>query len=157
MNTRLSSKWAKINIFFIGIFYLMSGIWECLIGLTQMESTPTGIYFLLDLYRGYTTIIGHITILTGLGLLLGIFFRINLVRVLAIILASWNLFTSPLIEIWWNLYSILIKKFLVTDSWLSLWGHSFILILIYSSVRFYIIYILRVYKAGYIFLKEKRP
>ena len=119
-------------------------------GLTQAESIHTGTYFLLDVYRSYVTIIGWITISVGLGLLS----KINLARLLAIILSWWNLLASPLIEIWWNLYSISIKKFLVTDSWSALWSHSFILILIYTFVRLYVIYMLRISKAGHIFLKE---
>lgn len=149
--SRLSEKRAVVNVNAIGIFYIISGIWEYLIGLTQAESIGPNIYFLLDVYRNYAMIIGGVTILIGLGLL----FKINLARLLAIILAWLNLLTSPLIGIWWNIYAIVIKKFSATDSWLSLWLYSFILILIMSAIRLYIIYILRVSKVGYIFLKKK--
>jgi len=153
MNTKLSGKWAKINIVIIGIFYIISGIWEHLVGLTQGENYAGGEYFLLDIYRTYTVNLGNITVLIGIGLLVS---RLKFIRLLALTLAWWNLFTVPLITIWWDVYAILIKKFLITDSWSTLLFHSAILIFILTFIRSYIIYMLQPRKAGYIFLKEQK-
>jgi len=122
--------------------------------LTQMESTPPGIYFLLDVYRNYAINLGRITILVGMSICISILFRLKFIRLLTLILAWWNLFTAPLIQIWWNIYAISVKEFLVTDSWINLWIYSTILILIMTVIRIYIIYILRISKAGYIFFKK---
>jgi len=151
----IPEKWAKINIIAIGIFYVISGSWEYLVGLTQEESIPLGAYFLLDVYRKYLEGIGVITILIGIGILCGVFFRLKFIRFLALILAWWNLFTAPIIEIWWSVYSITVKKFSTTDSWLGLWLHSLILIAIMTVLRLYIIDMLKISKAGFIFLKKR--
>lgn len=151
MSTQLSEKWAKVNIVLIGVFYLISGIWEYLVGLTQEESIPPGIYFLLDVYRNYAEHLGIITILVGIGFLI----MPKFIRWLVLILAWWNLFTAPIIQIWWYIYAILIKKISVTDSWLDLWLYTIVLILILTFIRLYIIYTLRISRAGYIFLKKK--
>ncbi len=150
MDKRLSDKWAKINVIAIGIFYIVSGIWEYLVGLTQEESISSGVYFLLDIYRNYAINLGLITILIGICLL----FRAKLIRLAAIILAWWNLFTVPIIGIWWPIYAISIKKFSITNSWFALWIYSIILIFIMTAVRLYIIYVLSMPRAGSIFLKK---
>lgn len=160
INAGLSVKWARINIIIIAVFYLISGIWEYSLCLTQMGWMPRGFYFLLDVYRSYAVTLGCLTILAGMLLYIGVLFRFNFVRLLALILAWWNLLTVPLIHIWWNVYAISIKKFFITDSWLKLPlyspFHSAILIVILTFMRIYVISMLEISKAGYIFLKEKR-
>jgi len=154
MDMRLPEKIAKIHVIAVCIFYLVSGIWEYLVGLTQAEDISSGSYFLLDAYRNYATCLGKITILFGIFMFLGMLFKLNIFRWLALSLAWWNLFTSPLIGLWWNVYSILVKKIeIVTLSFGSIF-YSIVLIIVLVSVRLYIIYILRVSKAGYIFLKK---
>lgn len=151
----LSVKWARINVILIGMFYLISGIWEYFLGLTQMKWMPPGIYFLLDVYRSYTVNLGRVTILVGILLGIGILYRIKFIRLLALSLAWWNLFTAPLIHIGWNIYAIFIKGFLVTDFWFNLSSfYLAVLILLLTFIRIYIISMLRISKAGYIFLKE---
>ena len=66
MSTQLSEKKAKLHIVIIGIFYIISGILEYLLGLTQLESIPSGTHFFLDIYRNYLCMLGLITILVGL-------------------------------------------------------------------------------------------
>ncbi len=151
MNRRLSEKWAGINVNAIGIFYILSGIWEYLLGLTQLESTPSGVYFLLDIYRSYLSILGIITILVGFVFL----FRINFARLLVLLLAWWSLFTSPLLGIWFEIYTSLIIKQGAIESFWGFIVSEILIILLLSLARIYIIYMLRVPKAGYIFLKEK--
>ena len=151
MNAKLSEKRARLHIIIIGMFYLISGVWEYLVGLTQAESIGSGKYFLLDVYRNYAIILGLGTIIVGIVFL----FKVKIARLLALTLAWWNLFTAPLLDIWWNIYAISIKKFLITDSWRDLWIASAVLITIMTLIRFYIIYMLRVSKAGYVFFKKR--
>ena len=152
MTKQLSRSWAVFYIIMIGVFHLVSGFWELLIGVATMESTSSGIYFLLDVYRDYSIMLSGVTFLIGIGLLL----RLNFARILAIVLAWWNLFTAPIIDIWWSIYSISIKKFLVvTSSWSNLWLGTVAVILVISLVRIYIIRMLNISRAGYVFLKER--
>ncbi|MDP3731728.1 MAG: hypothetical protein Q8R31_01680 [Candidatus Omnitrophota bacterium] len=154
---RLSVKWARINVVVIGIFYIISGFWEYFLGLNQMKWMPPGIYFLLDVYRGYAVNLGRVTILVGILLCAGILFRLKFIRLLTLILAWWNLFTAPLIHIGWYIYAILIKGFLVADFWFNRSEfYSAILILVLTFSRTYIISMLKISKAGYIFLREKQ-
>lgn len=159
-SAELSVKWARINVVVIAMFYVVSGIWEYFLGLTQIEWMPRGIYFLLDVYRSYVVNLGRVTILIGILLCIGILFRFKFIRLLALILAWWNLFTVPLIAIWWPIYAVLIKKFFITDSGINpaLYSpfYSAILILILTFVRIYIISMLKISKAGHIFYKERQ-
>jgi len=152
MDTQLSERWAKFNIVIVAIFYLISGAWEFFMGITQGEGLDKGIYFLLGVYRDYLIFLGWITMLTGILLL----FRINLARLAAIILSRWNLFTAPLFYIWWVIYTVYIKKFLTID--LSFFSNSYtiIVMLAMTAMRLYIIYMLKIPKAGYICLRKKK-
>lgn len=155
MSGRLTEKWAKVNVKAIGIFCILSGIWEYLLGLAQLESISSGVYFLLDIYRSYLSILGIITILVGSIFL----FRINFARLLVLLLAWWNLFTAPLIGIWFEIYTSSVIKREAIESSGEFWQFIISEILIILSIvliRIYIIYILRVSKAGYIFLREKK-
>lgn len=152
MDTRLSEKWAKINVVVIGIFYLISGIWEYFVGVTQAEGLSADVYFLLGAYRDYLMMFGRITILIGILLL----FRINFARLSAIILAWWNLFTAPLFDIWWVVYAVFIKKFLAYTPSFSANAFDIMVILGMTGMRIYIIYMLRISKSGYIFLRKKK-
>ncbi len=153
MTKQLSKNRANCHVVAIAIFHLISGVWELLIGVTTMESTPSEIYFLLDAYRNYLAMLSVITFFIGILLLL---LRFNFARTLAIILAWWNLFTIPIINIWWPIYSISVKKLLVTDSWFGLWAHTGITILIVLAIRIYIIHMLNISRAGRVFLKETK-
>lgn len=144
-------KEIKINVA-IGIFYLISGIWEYLVGLTQEESISSGVYYLLDVYRNYAEHLGIITILVGIAFLI----MPKFTRWLVLILAWWNLFTAPIIDVWWSIYSISIKKISVTNSWLGLWLYTFALISLLSLIRIYIIYKLRVPKKGQSLLRKRK-
>ena len=152
MTKQLSKNWANFHVVVIGIFHLISGLWELGAGVTTMESTPSGIHFLLDAYRNYLVILGGITFLIGIFLLL----RFNFARVLAIVLAWWNLFTAPLSDIWWFVYSTSIKKFLVANPSISVYLYTIILILILTFIRIYIIRMLNISRAGRVFLKETK-
>lgn len=152
MEIVMNESKAKLHIKIIGIYYIISGIWEYLSGLMQAESIPPRIYFILDIYRNYLTYLGLITILMGIIIL----FKVNFARLAVICLAWWNLFTSPLLDIWWVIYAVDIKKFLVRDHSISSFLYSFFLTIILVAIRIYIIYILRISKAGYIFLKENK-
>jgi hypothetical protein len=138
---KLLRKKEKIYVFMVGIFYLISGIWEYLLGLTQLESTPPGVYFLLDLYRKYAVNLGLITIFAGIAFLL--LFRFHIFRLIVLILTWWNLFTTPLIVVWWNIYAISIKRLLITYSWFALWVYSIIIISVLTFIRIYIINIVK--------------
>src|SRR3989338_7146384 len=155
MDTRLSEKQARIRILMVAIFYLISGFWEYLVGLAQEESISTGIYFLLDTYRSYAVNLGLITMWVGILIIIGMLFKIKIIRALALILAWWNLFTAPIIAIWWNIYAVLVKRFETTDSWLGLWVYTILLLSIITAIRLYIISMLRVSKAGYVFSKKE--
>jgi len=135
-------KQVKINVA-IGIFYLISGVWEYLVGLFHGESVLKSC-FLLDVYRSYAEHLGIITIFVGIAFLI----LPRFTRWLVLILAWWNLFTAPIIDVWWSIYSISIKKISVTNSWLGLWLYTFVLISLLSLIRIYIIYKLRVPKKG---------
>lgn len=151
MYTQLSEKKAKLHIILIGIFYVISGIFELGVGVTQAEGVSSGVFFLLDMYCNYLAILGGGTFLVGILIL----FRINFVRLIVIALAWWNLFTAPIIYIWWNIYSILIKKFSVVNPTLPVFIYTITIILIYTLIRIYIIRTLSIKKAGYLFLKKK--
>jgi len=58
MNTQLSEKKAKLHIVIIGIFYIISGIFELGVGATQAEGISYRVYFLLDTYRSYLAMLG---------------------------------------------------------------------------------------------------
>jgi len=134
----------------IGIFYLISGVWEVCLGAVQGQYF-SGYNPLLNFYRGYLNILGLITLIVGILL----FCRINFVRIIAIILAWLNLFTVPIIYVWWYLYVIIIKKFLVANTSFLSYFSDFSLMLILSLIRIYIIRILSISRAGYIFIKRK--
>ena len=152
MTKQLSKNRATFRVVIIGIFHLISGVWALLVGATALESMPSGIHFLLDAYRDYMFKLSMATFIIGILLLL----LFNFARVLAIILAWWNLFAAPAFLIWWNIYVIVIKKFLITDSWFNLWQSVIIVTIIMTLIRIYIIRMLNVSKAGYVFLKKNK-
>lgn len=148
MHKQLSEKWARINVNMIAIFYLISGFFEYLL-VMRGESES---YFLLAIYHNYVAWLGFFTFIVGISL----FFKTDISRRLALILAWWNLFTAPLLEIWWILYKVYIKKWsALPDSLLFMCGGVVIIIAIITIIRLYIIYMLRIDKAGYIFFKKK--
>lgn len=151
MAIRLSEKWSEINVDIIGGLYIIFGIWEFLLGLGQLENITHGTYFLLDVYRNYLLLLGLTTFLVGITLL----FKLNIARLFAIVLAWWNLFTSPLIHIWFEIYTTTyIRKSIIESLPKYIIGEIFV-ITFAMIIRLYIIYILRISKAGYIFLKKK--
>lgn len=156
MSGKLTVEKARGKIIAVGIFYIISGVWEYLLGLTQAEAVPSGKYFLLDAYRNYAIYLGLVTILAGISIFIGVLFKLRTIRFLVLILAWWNLFTAPIIETWWCIYAVSIKKFLITTSWLDLWVESFVVILMSAGIHLYIINILKVYRAGYLFLRGKQ-
>lgn len=152
MAQQLSRNQANFHVVAIAIFYLISGVWELLIGATAMESTPSGIYFLLDAYRSYLAMLSAVTFFIGLLLLL----RFNFARVLAIVLAWWNLFTIPIINIWWHVYSESIRNIIVKNLSMPEYFYIIILTLLILSLRIYIIHMLNISRAGYVFLKKPK-
>ncbi|MBL7084961.1 MAG: hypothetical protein ISS43_02495 [Candidatus Omnitrophica bacterium] len=150
MNAQLSEQKAKFHAVIIGIFYLISGIWEFMMGITELESTPSGVYFLLDIYRDYLITLGVITILVGAVLL----FRINIGRLAALVLAWWNLFTGILIGIWFEIYTLLVIKTGTVPSLLGYILYEVLLIFACIMIRLYIINMLKISKAGYVFLRK---
>lgn len=153
MEERLSRKWAVINVVMIGLFHIISGIWEYLVGLTRAENIGSGKYFLLDVSRSYGMNLGRITIFLGIAILL---FRFRFIRWLTLILAWWNLFAAPLIDIWWLVYDMEIEKISASTSLLMLFIGTTIIILIMTVSRLYIISMLKISKAGYLFLKRSQ-
>lgn len=147
MNRALTKKSAQKHIITIGVFYLISGIWEIILG---MEYASLDL-FLLNLRREYVMLIGLLSIVVGFGLLN----KNNICRILALILAWWNLFTVPFIDIWLSIYTIQIKKISTVYSWLNFWLWTIGILAAVTAVRIYIIYMLKVSKAGYIFLKRE--
>lgn len=150
MSTQLSEKKVKRHVIIIAIFYIISGFWEGSLASVQGQYA-TGFNPLLYIYKEYLWWLGCISILVGFSLL----FKINLGRLIAIALAWWNLFTAPLLDVWFSIYSISIKKFTTVTSWFSLWGDLLILFVIMTLIRIYIIRTLSIKRAGYIFLKKK--
>jgi len=146
MVNKLSEKWARININSIGVFYIVSGIWEILL---IMEGDRLAKYYLVGIRSGYLSLLGLLTIIIGIGLL----FRGNTFRLLALVLAYWNLFTVPIIDIWWLVYRVYVKKTSVIYSSYNLWFWSIGILAVVTLVRLYVIYMISVSKAGYIFLK----
>jgi len=151
MTKQLSRNWANFHVVIIGIFYLVSGVWEICLVATQGQYF-SGSHLLLNIFRQYLGILAGITIILGIFLLC----KLNFARVLVIGLAWWNLFTAPLFDIWWSIYSISIKKFLITDSWSGLWMDTAIVVMIMTLIRIYIIRMLNISRAGYVFLKERQ-
>ena len=151
MTDLLSEKKVKFHLTIIGSFYTASAVWEFLLGITMYESKSPGSYFLLDIYRNYMIVLSIITFLIGRGLL----YKINLARIVAVIIAWWNLFTSPLIGIWWSIYSIETQKFFITDLKISFWITYLIIFSLSTFFRIYIIRTLNIKRAGYLFLKKK--
>lgn len=151
MGTQLSKRWAKINIVIIAAFYLVSGIWEILLSQTQGTGFGGGPYYLMEMHKDYLSFLGKITFFVGIGLL----FRINFFRLAALILAWLNLFTAPLVDIWWDIYVGHIKKVLSVDWSFESIIYMFVVMLVMVAIRLYIIYMLRIPKAGYIFLRKK--
>lgn len=152
MRTQLSRKWAIINVIIIAFFYLISGVWEILVGETQGTGFGGGPYYLMEVHKNYLIILGRITFFVGIGLLL----RINLFRIAALILAWLNLFTAPIVDIWWDIYIGHIKKALTVDWSFESIIYMFITILIMAVIRLYIIYMLNASTAGHVFLRKKK-
>ena len=146
MGKQLLRERANMHVRIIGIFYIISGIWEYLHGF-QGDSLA---YFLVGIYHNYVVYLGLFTIVIGIGILL----RRNLCRKLALILAWWNLFTAPILDQWWFIYAVKIKKIFIGSAPSLFWLWTIGIIILVSITRIYIIYMLRISKAGYIFLKE---
>ena len=151
MTKQLTKNRAIFHIAVIGIFHLISGYWEGCLAATEGQYF-SGFHLLLNIYRQYLGILAGITLIIGIFLLC----KFNFGRVLAIILAWWNLFTAPLFDIWWAIYTISIKKFLITDSWSGLWMDTAIVVIIMTLIRIYIIRMLNISRAGYVFLNKNK-
>ena len=147
MENKLSIRSARIHIITIGIIYLISGLWECLLIMEHESNT----FSALIVRRQYLTLLGLVTIVIGVGLIT----KKNVFRIFAIILAWWNLFTMPIIDFLWSIYTILVIKISNVNSWLSFWVWTAAIWIIIIGVHIYIIYMLRISKAGFIFLKDK--
>ena len=152
MTKQLSRNWAILHVVIIGIFHLVSGLWELLVGATAMESTPSGVHFLLDIYRSYLGTLSIVTFFIGIFFLL----RFNFARILAIILAWWNLFTAPFFAIWWYIYSESIRNITVENLSISEYLYAIVLVSVISATRIYIIRMLNISRAGYVFLDKNK-
>ena len=155
MNKLISEKRADMHINFVGIFCVASGMWELFLGLFAYESV-TPLYVSgrdpLHIYNTYILILGLISIVIGMG----IFSRFNFSRKAAIVLAVWNIFSNPVISIFMDFYLVFIRK--ISEITMPFPQYVFVLFLnmfLLIIPRIYIIYILRISKAGYIFLKKK--
>jgi len=146
MENRLSIRSAQIHIITIGIIYLISGLWECLLIMEYESST----FPALAVRRQYLTLLGLTTIAIGIGLIA----KKNVFRIFAIILAWWNLFSIPIIDFLWSMYTIRVIKISNLSSWLNFWVWTVAIWVIITGIRIYVIYMLRVSKAGYVFLKD---
>ncbi|MCX5701162.1 MAG: hypothetical protein NTZ63_06455 [Candidatus Omnitrophica bacterium] len=147
MINKLSEKCARINSIIIGSFYIISGIWEILL---IMEGDRLAEYYLAGIRSGYLSLLGPLTIIIGTGLL----FRSNTFRRLALVLAYWNLFTVPIIDIWWLIYRVYIKKTsaIYSLSNLCLWSVGILAVI--TLIRLYVIYMLGASKTGHIYLER---
>lgn len=142
-----SSKARRIaNI--IGGFYLLSGFWEILLAETEHLYTK-GFYF-LDLYRNYAYYLGWSTFFTGILILC----KFNIGRLLALGLAFWNIGLTLIIQLAFNIYAASVIKSNPVESYIYTSVANIIIWTITSYIRLYIISMLRVSKAGYIFLKK---
>ena len=83
------------------------------------------------------------------------FSQLNIFRLTVIILAWWNLFTAPITHLWFEIYTMLVVEKGVIK--ILLWSilYDTLLILVYTLIRIYIIRILSIKRAGYLFLKKK--
>lgn len=149
MTKQIPETWAEMHIAAIGIFCLVSGIWEFLVGIGPVDIRMMD-DFLLSLHWRYLCILGIITFFSAIFL----FFRINFFRLVVIAIAWWNLFTAPLIAIWYYIYVGIIKKFLSINFSISSCTSLFILFSIMTLIRIYIIRTLSISRAGSIFIKK---
>ena len=147
MNKQLSKKWANFHVVVIGIFYLISGTWQFLLGATGEEGVIVKASIASEMYASYLIIFGPITIVVGILLL----FKLNFARLSVIVLAWWNIFISPLLWISWHIYT----NNLSPDSLLRWITYTIGLFLMLTALRIYIICMLNISRAGYIFLKER--
>jgi len=146
MGDYILKKKAVILVGIIGAFYIISGVWEVL-HLLQGESIVDN---LISLYRNYVYILGLLTILTGIG----ICFKLRISRTIAIFLAWWNLFTAPIIDVWWYVYTVLIKEYFTSYPLPYIIFYTVFVIILMTLARIYIIYALRISQAGYLFFKS---
>lgn len=123
----------KIAVFLIALFYLISGAWEYLLSFS--EDKGVGL-FLFDLYRIYIYYLGIATLIIGVGLL----FRLKIAKRLALFFAWWNLFSSPALDIWRNIYLFEIKKTTSISNW---WHQSILIIMVLIMIRILIIRFLK--------------
>jgi len=147
MTKQLSKNWANFHVVIIGIFHLISGLWQFLLGATGEEGVIVKASIASEIYASYLIFFGPITIVVGILL----FFRLNFARLSAIFLAWWNLFSGPLLWISWHIYT----NNLSAGSLLKWAAYIIGLFLILTSIRIYIIRMLNISRAGYVFLKEK--
>ena len=92
MTKQLSRNWAIFHVAVIGIFHLISGFWQFLLGAASEEGVVVKASIVSEMYASYLIIFGPITIVIGILLL----FRLNFARLSTIALAWWNLFIGPL-------------------------------------------------------------
>ena len=99
MNNSISERSANWQVNIIGIFYIITGLWEMFVGAFAYESelpiTLAGRDTVIN-YKTYTFYLG----LIGVAIAIGLFNRFRWVRIAAIALTWWNLFTDPIIYIW---------------------------------------------------------
>jgi hypothetical protein len=149
MHSSLVSRLKKVNFLIVATFYIVSGIWEWLL---IMEGDRLGGYFLVIMREHYLLFLGLLSITTGIGL----FFRNNLFRVIALVLAYWNIVISPLIEIWWIHYNIhYTKKISLSALSLLTWLEIAVVITAMTLVRVYVIYVLKIDSSGGITEKDQ--
>jgi len=145
MTKQLTRKWANFHVVVIGIFHLISGTWQFLLGTSGKEGISFEAGVFLEIYATHVIIFAPITIVVSILLLL----KLNFARLSAIALAWWNLFFGPFVLIYWGIST----NNLCTSS-----GNlfEFILLVTIILIRIYIIRMLNISRAGYVFLDKNK-
>ena len=143
MTKQLTRNWANFHVVVIGIFYLISGTWQFLLGVSGEEGVSFKASVFSEIYATHVIIFAPVTIVVGILLL----FKLNVARLSAIALAWWNLFFGPFVLIYWNIST---NNLFINSAYLF----EFVLLLTIIVIRIYIISMLNISRAGYIFLKK---
>ena len=154
MLRRISKPWAIFNIIAIFIAHIISGLFGIFRAAVGGEEMLTGKYHFLEFYTYYVYYLGIVTLIIAACIVLGVLIKLNLIRLLVICFAWWNLFSAPLIGICYEIYSAnVIKSTHYTSNWAIIVLWTFVAFVLTTLPRLYIIYILREDRAGYLFLR----
>jgi hypothetical protein len=146
MDNRIPERRANLHINIIIAINLLSSIWQFLFAMQGAGcATPA-----CSVRYQFTSYLGTVTFLVAVCL----FTKINFFRLCAIGIAWCNLVASPLVEILENIYLYRLGKTNYIYPKKSLIIIELCLVVVMIAVRVYIIYMLSVSKAGYIFTKE---